>query len=593
MSQPAMKQSAATASVTRLRIDDEAFLVASLIERCPKVMMLRELVQNALEAADLAPAGRQRVEILPTMVAGARKLAIRNTGPGMGAEELFRMCDLAASLGKEKGLDRNFGMGAKVASLPANRLGLRYRSCKGGRVHEVVIGKRDGVYGRVRRSDPLTGKSIDVADATGAAMADAMPLHHDWTEVVLLGDRADQDTVADPYDGAPAMSPDWIAEGLYHRFYRIPRGVSVLMQDGTHRLTDMQEFRPIVARGRAFARYEAVALEDGTVLHYLFDPEDPENGGRNRSERGALQAGASLTAIVYRDEMYDVRSGWMWSQAGPRFGISFGAQHFSVHVELPLDAPVLTDAYRQFLRWTTGEQKHVEVTDFAAAVAANRPAWLLDELRALGPDPRIAASLKQELHDLMRGLGVRRAPRGAALTPQPVRAVAAGRTEGMQAGTAPVGAPAGPAVERAAEPDDEHEIAPEIVLLRDQRHVHDRLLDGRAASYDAASHELYVNMRYPAFTSMREALVAEHAEQPDQTALAAAANAAVEEMVIRRIGRALVHGISKRDAATGWNTWQLQAAVSPEALTIAADDFHWAMPEARMHMARALAGEPA
>ena len=39
-----------TTAVTALHVDDEDFVVASLIERCPKVMMIRELMMNAIEA---------------------------------------------------------------------------------------------------------------------------------------------------------------------------------------------------------------------------------------------------------------------------------------------------------------------------------------------------------------------------------------------------------------------------------------------------------------------------------------------------------------------------------------------------------------
>src|SRR5690349_8712040 len=113
--------------VTGLGVDDEAFLVSSLIDRCPKVMMLRELVQNAIEAARQSP-GLKQVRIGTVEVEGVRKLRIWNTGPGMDADALYRMCDLASSIGKVKGLDRNFGMGAKVASLPSNNHGVRYRS---------------------------------------------------------------------------------------------------------------------------------------------------------------------------------------------------------------------------------------------------------------------------------------------------------------------------------------------------------------------------------------------------------------------------------------------------------------------------------
>jgi hypothetical protein len=52
-----------TQAVTALRVADEAFLVTSTIERCPKIMMIRELLMNALEAAQLAPEGNRRVEV--------------------------------------------------------------------------------------------------------------------------------------------------------------------------------------------------------------------------------------------------------------------------------------------------------------------------------------------------------------------------------------------------------------------------------------------------------------------------------------------------------------------------------------------------
>jgi anti-sigma regulatory factor (Ser/Thr protein kinase) len=125
-----------TSAVTALQVADEDFLVASLIERCPKLMMVRELMMNALEAAQHAPEGRRIVEISAIPMDGTDKLAIWNTGPGMDDRELLKICNIASSLGKEKSLTGNFGMGAKVASLPSNQRGMRYRSCKNGRVHE-------------------------------------------------------------------------------------------------------------------------------------------------------------------------------------------------------------------------------------------------------------------------------------------------------------------------------------------------------------------------------------------------------------------------------------------------------------------------
>ena len=80
-------------NVTALRVADEDFLVASMIERCPKTMMIRELVMNAIEATVNAPSGEQTIELMPKLIGGVEKLCIWNSGPGMSSEELHQICD--------------------------------------------------------------------------------------------------------------------------------------------------------------------------------------------------------------------------------------------------------------------------------------------------------------------------------------------------------------------------------------------------------------------------------------------------------------------------------------------------------------------
>lgn len=211
-----------TNAVTALEVVDEAFLVTTLIERCPKTAMIRELMMNALEAARHAPVGRRLVEISAQPIDGALKLTMWNTGPGMDAAELQRICNIASSIGKQKSLTGNFGMGAKVASLPSNQRGMRYRSCKNGRVHEVILCKRDDIYGRLRRYHPETGEYLEVIDVTDIAIGEGRMCNEEWTEVVLLGNEALQDTVKDPYNGNPDQDAQWLATYLYHRFIACP-----------------------------------------------------------------------------------------------------------------------------------------------------------------------------------------------------------------------------------------------------------------------------------------------------------------------------------------------------------------------------------
>jgi hypothetical protein len=260
-----------THAVSPLRVADEAFLVTSTIERCPKVMMLRELMMNALEAAKQAPAANRRVELFAISEGDVTKLGIWNTGPGMDGPDLLRICDIASSIGKEKSLTGNFGMGAKVASLPSNQRGMRYRSCKSGRVHEVILCKREGIYGRLRRRDPETGDYLEVIDVTAIAEREGRPVNYDWTEVVLLGNNADQDTVKDPYNGDPPQDVQWLATYLYHRLYRLPDGVKVVLLKGTNKLDGNRQFQPISSRLGVFERYETVATPSGIQIHFIYD----------------------------------------------------------------------------------------------------------------------------------------------------------------------------------------------------------------------------------------------------------------------------------------------------------------------------------
>lgn len=127
-------------AVSALRVDDQDFLVRSTIDRCPKVMMIRELFKNALEAAQQETDGKV---IFAVAHEGAPKLSIWNNGPGMDDEELGRMTNLAASIGKVKASTRTSAWGRKShpflrtvgvsAIAPAKTDGFMKRSCASAR----------------------------------------------------------------------------------------------------------------------------------------------------------------------------------------------------------------------------------------------------------------------------------------------------------------------------------------------------------------------------------------------------------------------------------------------------------------------------
>jgi hypothetical protein len=583
--------------VAAIRVADEAFLVASTIERCPKTMMIRELMMNAIEAATKAPNGSQNVEIGPKEIGGTWKLSIWNTGPGMSSTELHQICDLAASLGKEKGLDDNFGMGAKVASLPSNRYGLRYRSCKSGVVSEVILCERDGVYGRLRRSSE-DGSLEEVFDVTQASEDEGRNLSQDWTEVVLFGNHADQNTMRDPYNGNPNVAGQWLADYLYHRFYRLPAGLVVKFLPGAHKLDGTRTFRTIPDRAFPFGKAESVKTPEGITIHYFYDPPFADTS-HNKSVSGAITTDVSICAIVHKDEIYDVKRGRQWTLDAPIFGVTFGAKHISIHVELPDEWPVRPEAYRQFLRYREGDQRQVMVQDFSQFALEHRPAWLIDLINSLAPaDSGNTSEIRDELQRLLNSLRVK--SQGPRLNPVGDILVDAGPGGGARPdhdGEVPRNGKsprvtaddllAVPSGARRATVSLNAERAPEITPLHNEAQIEEKGLKGKAARFYPEAGKLFVNMRYPAVDEMRKQLEIEYAAAPDPDSMRRMALELAERTITVRVGRAVIYALAKQ-LNREWTTEDMARAQSPESLSLAADDFVDALQNARRRMGQAL-----
>jgi hypothetical protein len=562
--------------IAPLKVANEAFLVSSVIERCPKTMMIRELVVNGLEAAAHAASGQRQVVISPRMHEGARKLRIWNTGPGLNAAELLQITDLASSLRKQNSLDQNFGMGAKVASLPSNRHGLRFRSCAGGRVSEVVMGYRGGTYGRLR----IGPERAEVVDATEACLAEGdYDLSLDWTEVLLGGNSADQDTVAAPYGATLTVTPYWMGAYLENRFFRLPHDVSLTLMPAIWGGAAPRSMIGLDDRRGEFGRTETRITPSGVKIHYYYDP--PEGEG-TKSAKGAIAASTSRGAIVFRDELYDVRAGDSWLQDAPNYGVPFGAKYVSIFVELPHDYLVWPEAYRQFLRFRGNDQRQVHMSDFSALVRSHMPAWLAEIIRSFGPgQANYLDDISDELKALLALLGVQptsqtpvpgapeRPTSAAAAKPKPTETQA----EKPQMPPRPLQSkPKSPVFERP----------PEIIGIRTPEQIKERALQGRAAKFYPQSHQIFVNLAYPAVQQMVSALLAE-GEVPlgarEEEARRIATETA-EWALTKRISRAVVYSLSKK--ALGWRPEEVSRSQSTESLSLVADD--WA---AVMDMARA------
>ncbi|MGJ8531934.1 MAG: ATP-binding protein [Alphaproteobacteria bacterium] len=586
--------------VSAIRVDDQDFLVTSTIERCPKIMMIRELFKNAIEAASEAEEGG-KVEFRVCEISGIPKLTIWNNGPGMDEEELSRMTNLAASIRKEKGLDKNFGMGAKVASLPSNKRGLRYRSCKEGRVHETILCERNGVYGRLRRLDSDQNDLGDVIEVTDIIKnEETRKLDSDWTEVTLLGNSLNQNTVEDPYCGDPPQKRFWLANYLYHRFYYLPDTIEVRHLEGTHsRKTGSRKFRTIDDRRKdgAFTQHETVELPEGVKIHYIYDEPLGETS-HNRSISGSITSVLSTCAIVFQGEMYGVLSGRSWTIEAPTFGITFGAKHISIHIELPDDFSVLPEGYRQFLRYTDGEQTQVGSSDFAVKILEHRPDWLVDLIHTMAPNTADSSDkIRSKLQEFLNRLRVR------ASSPRIDKEGDLDVDFGTGKGAAPKDGGEGhdnnnviqtpddlmvvPSGAHMARLSQNLERAPKLIPLDDVEEIEQKQIVGRSARYYPKTGELFINMRYPTVAQMFDKLVLEYSHAPDPEVMQAMARGYARNSMIQRVGYAVVFALAKR-LNKEWDDEAMGKALEPESLSLAADNYFESMQDARRAVGTAL-----
>jgi hypothetical protein len=363
---------------------------------------------------------------------------------------------------------------------------------------------------------------------------------------------------------------------------------------------------------RSFARYEAVPLQDGIVVRFGYDPAHPKLPNRNASYVDRLSPDTSFAGLLYNDEFYDFRTGARWTQEAPSFGIGFGARHLSIVVELPSGYPVRAEGYRQFLRYRNGMQEQVRLADFAAMVRASRPEWVCELVRNLAPDLDLIGNVREQLQRLIASLGIKRTrplvrrPTASDATSTLVKGVAAPAAPPSAAGTPPAkvagtplpnATPSGQPTPRASTEIEglqvgeieDLEIMPELLLLRSEQEIADRNLKHRAARFYPDTHQLYINLRYQSVLRLVDLLVESAPAGMPPTVARETAQAVAENILVLRLGRALIYGLSKRAAEQGWNDNERQQVLSSELLTITADDLYLALPTARGMFAERLA----
>lgn len=594
-------------SYERLTIEDDRFLINRMIGQAPRHTLVREFFMNAQESASLAPEGRRLVRIYPTVIEGVRKLTFWNTGPGMDATELRTATNISASINKQMSLKENFGIGAKVSGLTVSPAGIRYRSCKNGIVHQVTIGYDDDAETFVRFTYDVEGRQEAVFDVS-YSVRHSVDLSSDWTEVVLIGEDDDHDTILEPVGKGIRVDRSYVATQIFRRFAEFRPGVKVMLdvsmtkgggKDETGRTRTLKTLQEVVP---ALPKAETVACtETGIEIQYIHDPKHQNYSHSISALNNPATSSTTFCALVHKGERYDFRTGKKWSAVAPNYGIPFGSTVLTVEIFVP-DGDALPTQYRDALM-TIDERTPISTDDYAGRVRELMPEWVKDVIReAHPPRDENLDDLQKDLQKLLDefrlptttyvrslktpdrtddsdlGLDEARSATVEPINDEEDRFLRGERSGGQRATDKKVRkAPEGAKLSKEAQA---LERAPTIEILDDPIEIDEKQMKGRAGRYYKDAQTLFINGLYSAVERMTAELEVLFAGQMEAEELRRIILRAAQRSMAFRVGKATCFAISKR-LVDGWSLEDLDRATSPESLSLAADDYRQSMGAAR------------
>ena len=148
------------------------------------------------------------------------------------------------------------------------------------------------------------------------------------TEVTLMG-QSEESNTAMP---AGVMSPAWISKYLNSRYYRFPQSATVRVDEaslaGSNDAAGMRTLTGQKAYLDEHAEASGTTKLTGAVAHWWILQDD-----RSLQADAAFIESAGHTAALYKDELYELRSGRNGIARLQQFGITFGFRRVVIYVE--------------------------------------------------------------------------------------------------------------------------------------------------------------------------------------------------------------------------------------------------------------------
>jgi hypothetical protein len=345
-----------------LTINDIGFAVRKLIDDAPDLGMPREFAKNAEEATDSTMLNINKINVDGTM-----KAIFLNDGIGMDKDKLHKLGQLFGSDKNLNGdLDGNNNTGARVMAIKSNRLGVVFVSSHKGKIHGKRISMTDGYIPVIEDETEL------VRDYPKMDIFNMSEKKGDWTAVILLGNRKEQNTYENMYDNESLRSKNLIEFQIQHKFF----DSSITMYlNSNNRINLFKEYVDIAEEKNTSWN---VTLDNGVVLKYNYLTKWAKNDT-------SIRIFKPLSAIIFKNELFSVHRPAS-NKANVVNSIGFmtkiGAyairEKLSVIVDVTnLDSVRMTH-YRDNLKMNNNVQKIMSLGDFEDEIIDNMPQELLD-----------------------------------------------------------------------------------------------------------------------------------------------------------------------------------------------------------------------
>lgn len=572
----------------KLGLDRNSHIIDKLAAEVDVYALLRELVQNSIEA------GATKILIHPewcharqTKAEGHRidPLVVSDNGCSMTPEEARALFGAVGSSGKGISSDGNYGTGAKFLTLPFNKKGMDVLFYRDNVAHLLRLGlMSDGNYGILTFTDKW-GQDLDT-DVLGVLNEDDMLVAEGIPKGLADEYRRPQGTVVILYGNTDGDTyclggnhPLAMLRYLQRRYYTLPPGVQVQVYSppsldkskwadceaqGRDRGNTESQFRNVRGALYHMDKYCAVnpdgslikgstKLTEGTMHWWVFGDADrcekePDKATENdRRAKDSKKTGSSagcahgFTGILYQDEIYEpsdshnraAQCGLFASAARRRATLIFEPHPDLVHANNVRSRLLYTGEGHQFAPWDV----------WGAEFACNMPkplADLMTECSNFTDTAKIQDKLNEYLLQMEEYLELPLKPPTGGKRPQKQKTTVSHDT----------GDGSGPTRKQRGLPI--------------WKEVSQEENPGMAVEYNRRMNTIVAYTNHPRFNKFRELLTKEF---PDQPVMDEVIDYAVKYVVAREIGeRVVVTNSASIRAEFGKKLEDYENSLSPAAL---------------------------